>query len=46
MRAEMPIRYWKNLPEARLISPLMNEAPARVRRMLDAAAGAEGTDDE
>jgi probable DNA metabolism protein len=42
MRAEMPIRYWKNLPEARLIAPLTNEAPARVRQMLDAWAGADG----
>jgi DNA polymerase len=41
MRAEMPIRYWKNLPEARLIAPLTNEAPARVRQMLETQAGAE-----
>jgi uracil-DNA glycosylase len=37
MRAEMPKRYWKNLPEARLIAPLTNEAPARVRQMLQQA---------
>lgn len=35
MRAEMPLRYWKNLPEAPLISPLLQEAPARVRRMIE-----------
>ncbi len=40
MRAEMPGRYWKNLPEARLIAPLTNEAPARVKQMLDRRAGA------
>jgi DNA polymerase len=38
MRAEMPIRYWKNLPEARLIAPLTNEAPARVKQMLERQA--------
>src|SRR5688500_3990001 len=40
MRAEMPKRYWKNLPEAQLIRPLTNEAPARVRRMLEPRTGA------
>jgi DNA polymerase len=40
MRAEMPKRYWKNLPEARLIAPLTNEAPARVKQMLERQAGA------
>jgi DNA polymerase len=34
MRAEMPKRYWKNLPEAGLISPLVHDAPARTRRMI------------
>ena len=34
MRAEMPKRYWKNLPEADLISPLVHDAPARTRRMI------------
>jgi DNA polymerase len=41
MRAEMPKRYWKNLPEASLIAPLTNEAPARVRQMLEQQAGAD-----
>ena len=36
MRAEMPVRYWKNLPEAQLIAPLLSDAPARVRRMIEA----------
>jgi probable DNA metabolism protein len=34
MHAEMPRRYWVNLPEARLIGALTREAPARVTRML------------
>jgi probable DNA metabolism protein len=38
MRAEMPVRYWKYLPEASLIAPLLREAPTRVHRMLDAQA--------
>lgn len=42
MRAEMPLRYWKNLPEAELIQPLIREAGSRVRRMLDASPPAEG----
>jgi probable DNA metabolism protein len=39
MRAEMPKRYWKNLPEAALIAPLTHDAPVRVRRMLEQAGG-------
>ncbi|MEO7361443.1 MAG: TIGR03915 family putative DNA repair protein [Gemmatimonadaceae bacterium] len=34
MRAEMPQRYWVNLPEAQLIAGLARDAPGRVRRML------------
>lgn len=34
MRAEMPARYWKNLPESRLIEPLTREASARVTAMI------------
>ena len=34
MRAEMPMRYWHNLPEASLIPALRRDAPARVREML------------
>ncbi len=36
MKKEMPRRYWKNLPEAQLIAPLLAEAPARVQRMVEA----------
>jgi uracil-DNA glycosylase family protein len=34
MQAEMPKRYWKNLPEAELIPALIREAPARVETMI------------
>lgn len=34
MRAEMPKRYWANLPEATLVRTLTREAPARVAAML------------
>ncbi len=34
MRAEMPRRYWKHLPEASLIAPLLRDAPQRVRTMV------------
>ncbi len=37
MRAEMPKRYWRNLPEAALIPELVHGAPSRVRRMIEAA---------
>ncbi len=33
MRAEMPKKYWKNLPEAALIPELVAQAPARVAAM-------------
>jgi len=35
MRAEMPRRYWSNLPEARIIADLKSDAPGRVRAMLE-----------
>jgi len=35
MRAEMPVRYWKYLPEASLIAPLLRDAPGRVQRMIE-----------
>lgn len=35
MRAEMPVRYWRNLPEARQIESLVRDAPARVRGMIE-----------
>lgn len=34
MQAEMPKRYWKNLPEASLIPSLLHEAPHRVDQMI------------
>jgi DNA polymerase len=36
MRAEMPKKYWRNLPEASLIPELLDEAEARTSRMLQA----------
>lgn len=37
MRAEMPKKYWRNLPEAAEIPDLIATAPARARAMADAA---------
>ena len=37
MRAEMPKKYWDNLPEAALIPGLVQEAPARVAEMIERA---------
>ncbi len=34
MKSEMPVKYWKNLPEAELIVPLIRESARRVDRML------------
>jgi probable DNA metabolism protein len=34
MQAEMPKKYWKNLPEAAVIPALLREAPARVDSMM------------
>jgi hypothetical protein len=34
MRKEMPRKYWPNLPEAQLISPLIQAAQARSAAML------------
>jgi DNA polymerase len=38
MQKEMPRRYWKNLPEAQLITPLMHEAMQRSGRMVETGA--------
>lgn len=38
MLAEMPRKYWHALPEASLVSDLIADAPARVKRMLEAEA--------
>lgn len=35
MQAEMPKKYWKNLPEAAVIPTLLREAPERVGRMIE-----------
>ena len=32
MKREMPVKYWKNLPEASLIAPLIRAAGNRTRR--------------
>lgn len=40
MRAEMPRKYWRNLPEAAEIPRLMAEAPRRVAEMMERAAAA------
>ncbi|WP_126942132.1 UdgX family uracil-DNA binding protein [Xanthomonas sp. BRIP62409] len=37
MRQEMPQKYWKNLPEARLLPELIREAGVRVREMAERA---------
>ena len=36
MRAEMPKKYWRNLPEASLISPMIAEAARRTSAMVAA----------
>ncbi|MCX5480489.1 UdgX family uracil-DNA binding protein [Kaistia geumhonensis] len=38
MRAEMPKRYWRNLPEANLIPGLVRSAASRVGEMTERAA--------
>jgi DNA polymerase len=35
MQSEMPKKYWKNLPEARLIPELIAESAGRVKEMLE-----------
>lgn len=40
MQSEMPKKYWKNLPETRLIPGMLKDAEARVDRMR-AAAGSQ-----
>src|SRR5690606_18106220 len=37
MVKEMPVRYWKNMPEAALIPALVQEAGARMQAMVEAA---------
>lgn len=42
MVKEMPRRYWATLPEASIIEQLLDEAPDRVRRMVEAQSNGEG----
>ena len=51
MRREMPVRFWKNLPEAQLIAPMLRDANARAQAMVEtmptepvARRGAEWTE--
>jgi DNA polymerase len=46
MQAEMPKRYWKNLPEAGLIPALIREAPARVETMVARSKAQQPSADE
>ena len=41
MKREMPVRYWRNLPEAALISGLIEDAERRVEAMVKAKAQSE-----
>jgi DNA polymerase len=34
MRREMPVRYWKTMPETEIITDMLREAPERVAKML------------
>ncbi|PZU43168.1 MAG: uracil-DNA glycosylase, partial [Sphingomonas sp.] len=34
MRREMPVRYWKTMPETEIITDMLREAPQRVANML------------
>ena len=36
MKSEMPMKYWKNLPEAQLIPALIREARPRLHEMVEA----------
>ncbi|WP_312528219.1 UdgX family uracil-DNA binding protein, partial [Paracoccus sp. (in: a-proteobacteria)] len=38
MQSEMPVKYWKNLPETQLIAQMLADAPRRVRAMAEAGA--------
>ncbi len=38
MRKEMPMKYWRNLPEAKSIALLIETAPARVEEMINQRA--------
>jgi DNA polymerase len=38
MRGHMPKKYWRNLPETQAIATLVQEAPARMREMIEREA--------
>lgn len=38
MQSEMPVKYWKNLPETQLIAAMRADVPRRVRAMAEAGA--------
>ena len=38
MRGHMPKKYWRNLPETQAVSTLVQQAPARVREMIEREA--------
>ena len=46
MQAEMPKKYWRNLPEATLIPELLREAPQRVETMMKKSAAKSTNGDE
>ena len=39
MRAEMPQKFWKHLPEVRILPHLIQDTPARVQAMIENAPG-------
>ena len=39
MKREMPVRYWKHMPETTMIAKMLAEAPARERAMLAHSEG-------
>ena len=39
MRAEMPVRHWRTLPETRMLPALLEQASARVRGFQESADG-------
>ncbi|QEG24959.1 UdgX family uracil-DNA binding protein [Mariniblastus fucicola] len=43
MKSEMPVRYWKNLPEAQIIDELLADAPRRVEKMIEQYEGFDQT---
>ena len=45
MQAEMPKKYWRNLPEAIVIPSLLQEAPRRVEEMARKSAAKAGAGD-